>query len=86
MKRAIFAESQGKLYVMVRAVMNPMCAMIDGLPHTYFGKDSTAYLDIETAIHWCEQEGRHHSPTKYKQMIEVMQRAKAQQSAGGAPC
>jgi hypothetical protein len=80
--RTIFADSDdGRLFVRVEAVMNPMIPFVDGLPLTFFGKSTKAYLDIDTAIKWCREEFAHSRNDKYRIMYEVMERAKAQPQA-----
>lgn len=79
-KKSVFASSNdGRLFVKVQAVMSPLCALIDALPITFFGKGKTAYLDIDTAINWCREEMKHHSEEKYEKMIAVMEKAKKQE-------
>lgn len=80
-QRIVFAEYEGKLYVLAQAVMNSLIPLIDGLPITFFGKSKKMYLDVDTAINWCREEMKYHSADKYKTMIEVMERAKSQTEA-----
>ncbi len=81
-KKAIFAASpDGKLFVKLAAVMTPMVALCDALPLVFFGKEKTAYLNIDDAIEWCRKEMRHHSVDKYTVMIDVMEKAKLQNEA-----
>lgn len=70
----------GKLYVKLKAIMHPLCAMCDGLPVTFFGKEKTAYLDINTALEWCKKESEHHDKEKYAEMITIMEKAKLQEA------
>jgi hypothetical protein len=84
--KTVFAQSEdGRLYVKLAAVMSPMIALIDALPLTFFGKGKTPYLAIDDAIEWCRKEAVYHSPDKYKLMIDVMKKAKAQNPAPEAP-
>ncbi len=83
-KSTPFATSlDGRLFVKVKAVMHPLCALCDGLSLTFFGKGKTAYLDIDTAIEWCKKEMTHHSREKYELIIAVMEKAKAQEEEAG---
>lgn len=68
----------GVLYVKLAAVMAPLCALVDGLPLTFFGKGKTAYLTVERAIEWCREEMKYHDRQKYQNMIGNMERALAQ--------
>ena len=56
------SKDGGGLFVKVSAVMHPMCALIDGLTLTYFGRGRTAYLTIDQAIEWCENEAKVNEP------------------------
>jgi hypothetical protein len=58
--RTVFAvDADGKrLFVRLEAVMHPWVALCDGLPVTFFGREKTAYLGIDTAIAWAETECR----------------------------
>jgi hypothetical protein len=47
-----------RLYVRLGVVMNPLVALCDGIPVTFFGKETVAYLDIDVAIAWAEKECR----------------------------
>ena len=77
-KQSIFATDKDskKLYVVLKCVMTPLVALIDGLPVTFFGKGKTAYIEVDAAIGWCEKEMAYHSAEKYRKMIEVMKLAK----------
>ncbi len=45
------------LFITVKSsLIDPLCLVIDGIPIVYFGKENTAYLAIETAIKWYENE------------------------------
>ena len=56
-QRTPFAVSkEGNLYVEVRAIMHPLIPYVDGLTLTFFGKEKKAYLSIEQAIKWVNQE------------------------------
>ena len=80
-KKSSFAEAKdGSLYVAINAIMSPLCALIDGLPVTFFGREKRGYLAIDTAIDWCREEMKHHSREKYEKMIAVMEKAKQQQA------
>jgi len=60
--------------------MNFWCALHDGMPLTYFGKEKTAWLDVDTAIAWCKNDSER-VPEKERsilaQKIATMERAKA---------
>lgn len=80
-KRSIFVlTAEGKLLVELRAVMHPICALVDGLPITFFrgGRNKRTYLEIDRAIDWCKKEMQHHDETKYEKMIAVMEKVKTQ--------
>jgi hypothetical protein len=80
--KTVFAISKdGKLFVLLQAVMHPLRALCDGLPVAFFGRSKKAYLDIDTAIAWCEREQKCHSADKYATMIATMQRAKREHIA-----
>ena len=79
-KKSIFASSpDGSLFVKLSAVMHPFCALFDGLPVTYFGKEKHGYLDVDTAIAWCKKEMEYHDKDKYLLMIAVMEKVKIQE-------
>jgi hypothetical protein len=78
MRRSVFAEHSGVLYVRVDAVMAPIIPFIDGLAMTFFGRGKKAYLKVDDAIEWCRKERECHSREKYDTMIDVMGRAKRQ--------
>jgi hypothetical protein len=69
------ADADGTLYVQVRAVMNPLCALIDGLPLTFFGrrKGARAYMTFDAAIEWCRKEMAFHSREKYAELIATLE-------------
>ncbi len=80
-KKSLFAEDKdGRLFVVLSAVMNPLCAMIDGLPITFFGKGKTAYLEIDVAIEWVKNEMQFHSPDKYAKILQVLDRVKRREN------
>lgn len=82
-KKTFFAtDKDGNLFVELKAVMNPMCALIDGIPLVGFGKSKKLYIAIDTAIEWCQKEMQHHSREKYQKMIDVMLKCKEQEAAG----
>ena len=55
-KTAYAVDSDDNLFVMAAAIMSPLCALIDGLPITYFEKSKHMYLSIDVAIEWCRKE------------------------------
>lgn len=75
----VFATSkEGNLYVKVAAIMTPLCAMLDGLSLTFFGKGKTPYLAIDTAIDWVSKEMKEHSREKYTVILNALNAAKKQ--------
>lgn len=78
-KTSPFAECvrTGNLYVRRDCVMEFLTAMCDGLSLTFFGRSKVAYLELDTAIEWCEKEAKHHSAEKYAKMVAVMRAFKA---------
>jgi hypothetical protein len=78
--RTPFAIDQhDNLYVELTAVMHPLCALSDGLPLVFFGRETKAYLPLETAIAWVRGERRHHAVEKYDIMLAVLERAQRRQ-------
>lgn len=76
-----FATTEdGKLYVEIQAVMNPLVAFVDALPMTFFGESKVAYMPVEDAIAWCRKEMDFHNREKYEAMIEIMEKFIAQES------
>lgn len=84
-KTSIFVVSGTTLYVRQEAVMHYLCALIDGLPLTFFGKEKTAWLDIDTAIAWCKKESEdvpEDERAYLSQKIARMERVKAHMESG----
>jgi hypothetical protein len=52
----IALTDDGRLFVKLDTLMDPMVAMCDGLSLTFFGRGKTAYLNVDDAIAWCEKE------------------------------
>lgn len=74
-------NKEGDLFVRLDAVMNPWCAMADGLDLVIFPDNKTLYyLPIDTAISWCQKEAKSHDREKYEMMVSVMERAKKEQA------
>lgn len=72
----------GVRYVRTDAVMQPICAMIDELPVTFFGNGKHSYLKVDDAIAWCQQEKKYHSKEKYEKIIAVLEKFKNQNDDG----
>lgn len=82
----LFATSKdGALFIKLQAVMHPLCALCDGLPLVFFGKNKTAYLGIDTAIDWCRKESIHRNKENYDKMISVMEKVKLQERTADMP-
>jgi arginine deiminase len=85
-RRTPLAKSDdGSLYVELRAIMTPICALIDGLPLVLFGRGKTAYLAVDVAIEWMEKEKLHHNTAAYELKIEVLKRFKEQEGKPECP-
>ena len=79
--KTYFASTpDGTCYVQIRAIMNPMCALIDGLPITQFKKDKQWYMKATEAIAWCQNEAKCHSEKKYATIIAVLEKLITQEN------
>lgn len=59
MKRNILADDEdGRLYVKMESIMNPLVALVDSLPLTLFDGDDTPYLSFDVAIEWARKESK----------------------------
>lgn len=64
MKKSIWAECDGKLYIMkTYCGISPIVLVADGLPWYTFDKRKTWYLDINDVIRW------HHTNSRRKRDI-----------------
>lgn len=69
-QRTPFAVSKdGGLFVELKASgIDPLCALIDGMPLTFFGKEKKSYITIDQAIDWQTNEQKY-TPTKQREKI-----------------
>lgn len=74
-KDLIVMDADGTLYVQLRVIMSPLCALVDGLPLTFFSKrkNAKAYMTVAAAIEWCRNEMNYHSRAKYAALIEKLE-------------
>lgn len=70
-----FADLNGQLYVRLQAVMNPLVALSDGLPVSFFNGESNGYLKIEDAIKFCEKEPGSHCGHPYTELLAACHKA-----------
>ncbi len=84
-KRTPFVTAKnGDLFVEANLIMNPLCAMIDGLPCSYFPPDKSLYLGIDTAIAWVIKEMEYNKSEILSKALEVLKKAKTQLAEGTA--
>ncbi len=70
-------DSNDRLFVKLKSLMHPMCALVDGLSITFFGKEKTAYLEIDRAIEWCHNEIKYSSDKKrFELILQALESAK----------
>jgi len=71
-----YVINNGKAFVEVGAVITALVVYDEGLPVHFFGKSKKAYLPIDTAIAWCQEEKKHHAAEKYDQMVAALEKKK----------
>lgn len=70
-------DKDGKyLFIKLRSSgISPLVAMVDGLRLSFFGKEQTAWLRVETALEWFEKElPRDPDNKNYKMAITAYRR------------
>lgn len=83
-KTPLVVSDKNEPFVELGAIMHPMCAMVDGLRLTTFGKSSKLYLHVDEAIKWCNEEMKSHSRQKYEEIVAVLEKFKKQVADGTA--
>lgn len=85
-KDLFVVTDDGRKYVMLCAVMHPLCALHDGIPLTFFGSKKRAYTTVDAAIEWCTQENidRGGNDKGLKIKIEALEKFKAHVVEAGA--
>jgi hypothetical protein len=78
-------DKEGKeIFVQLRASgIDPLVAMIDCLPLTFFGKGKTPYLRVQTALEWFEKEIQYGVEVEKKQMAITAYRRILEHFAAG---
>lgn len=81
-KTPYVADNHGHLFVRAASIMNPLCAVIDGLAVTFFGSEKIMYIGIEIAIEWCRKEAESHDRKQYEKIIAALESANEKFKAG----
>ncbi len=73
-KRSYLAECDGQLYVLLKTVMNPWLALMDGVSVTMFKKSRQMWIKASDAINWLQGEYEATKNAKYQTMAQNIQR------------